>query len=59
MNSIELFKKHAPELLDELYKQESTTSDFDMPKELTKAGANTNEIVIPVLEMDGMEILIP
>lgn len=54
MNSIELFKKHAPELLDELYKQESTTSDFDMDPALTKAGANANEVIIPVLEMDGM-----
>ena len=54
MNSIELFKKHAPELLDELYKQESTTSDFDMDAALTKAAANANEIIVPVLEMDGM-----
>lgn len=54
MNSIELFKKHAPELLDELYKQESTTSDFDMDGALVRAGANANEIIIPKLDMDGM-----
>ena len=54
MNSIELFKKHAPELLDELYKQEATTSDFDMDSALTKAGANANEIIVPKLDMDGL-----
>ena len=54
MNSIELFKKHAPELLDELYKQEATTSDFDIDGALVKAGANTNEIIVPKLDMDGL-----
>ncbi len=54
MNSIELFKKHAPELLDELYKQESTTSDFDVDGTLVKAGANANEIIVPKLDMDGL-----
>jgi len=29
MNSIELFKKNAPELLDKVYKSASTTSDFE------------------------------
>lgn len=54
MNSIELFKKHAPELLDEVYKQESTTADFDIDGALVKAGANTNEIIVPKLDMDGL-----
>ena len=54
MNSIELFKKHAPELLDTLYKQEATTSDFDINDALVKAGANTNEIIVPKLDMDGL-----
>lgn len=54
MNSIELFKKNAPELLDKIYKKESTTSDFDISGDLVKAGANANEIVIPILEMDGL-----
>lgn len=54
MNSIELFKKHAPELLDTLYKQEATTSDFDINGALVKAGANTNEIIVPKLDMDGL-----
>ena len=30
MNSIELFKKNAPALLDKIYKAKSTTSDFDI-----------------------------
>ena len=54
MNSIELFKKNAPALLDKLYKQESTTSDFDIDGALVKAGANANEIVVPKLDMDGL-----
>lgn len=54
MNSIELFKENAPELLDTLYKQESSTADFDIDGALVKAGANANEIIVPKLEMDGL-----
>lgn len=54
MNSIELFKKNAPELLDKVYQQTSTTSDFDISGDLVKAGANANEIIVPILEMDGL-----
>ena len=54
MNSIELFKKNAPELLDKIYKAESTTSDFDINGALVQAGKNANEIIVPVLEMDGL-----
>lgn len=54
MNNIELFKKHAPELLDQIYKKESTTSDFDIDRALVKAGANANEIIVPKLSMDGL-----
>lgn len=54
MNSIELFKKNAPELLDKIYKAESTTSDFDMSGALVQAGKNANEIIVPVLDMDGL-----
>lgn len=54
MNSIELFKKNAPELLDKVYKAASTTSDFDIDGALVKAGANANEIIVPKLEMDGL-----
>ena len=45
MNSIELFKKNAPELLDKIYKAESTTSDFDINGALVQAGKNANEII--------------
>lgn len=54
MNSIQLFEKYAPSLLDKIYKQESTTSEFDMGDKLVKAGKGTNEIVVPVLDMDGL-----
>lgn len=54
MNSIELFKKNAPELLDKVYKATSTTSDFDIDGVLVKTGANANEIIVPKLEMDGL-----
>lgn len=54
MNSIELFKKNAPELLDKVYKKVSTTADFDINGALVKAGANANEIVVPKLDMDGL-----
>lgn len=54
MNSIELFKKNAPELLDEVYRKEATTADFDIDGALVKAGANANEIVVPILDMDGL-----
>ena len=54
MNSIELFKKNAPALLDKIYKAESTTSDFDINGALVQAGKNANEIIVPVLDMDGL-----
>lgn len=54
MNSIELFKKYAPELLDEIYQKESTTSDFDTNGDLVQAGKNANEILIPVIDMSGL-----
>lgn len=53
-NSIQLFKKHAPQLLDKIYKKASTTSDFDMDSTLVQAGKNANEIIVPVLDMDGL-----
>lgn len=53
-NTIELFKKNAPELLDKIYKAESTTADFDINGALVQAGKNANEIIVPVLDMDGL-----
>ena len=53
-NSIELFRKNAPELLDKVYQSASTTADFDIDGALVRAGANANEIIVPKLEMDGL-----
>ena len=52
-NNLEKFKQFTT-LLDEVYKQASTTSDFDMPSHLVKAGQNANEIIVPKLTMDGL-----
>lgn len=53
-NSITLFKENAPKLLDKIYASESTTSDFDINGDLVQAGKNANEIIVPVLDMDGL-----
>lgn len=52
-NAIELFKKFIDKL-DEVYKLASTTSDLDGDTTLVQMGANTNEIVIPKISMDGL-----
>ncbi|MBR6523459.1 MAG: hypothetical protein IKT39_02470 [Clostridia bacterium] len=52
-NAIELFKKYIA-LLDEVYKQASKTAILDGDSSLVQAGANTNEIVVPKLSMDGL-----
>ena len=52
-NNISLFKKYI-DLLDEVYKQASKTSMLDGDASLVQAGANTNEIVVPKLSMDGL-----
>ena len=53
MNSIALAKKYVA-LLDEVYKEASLTADLESDPTLAQAGANTNEIVIPKLSMDGL-----
>lgn len=53
-NSIELFKKNAPELLDEVYKTTALTAVLDSDSSLVQAGANANEIIVPKLDMDGL-----
>lgn len=53
-NSIELFKKNAPELLDKVYKQGAKTAILDSDSKLIRAGANANEIIVPQLSMDGL-----
>lgn len=52
-NTIALAKKYVP-LLDEVYKVASLTADLESDASLARAGANTNEIVIPKLDMDGL-----
>lgn len=52
-NNISLFKKYIP-LLDEVYKLASLTSDLDGAPELVQQGANANELIIPMISMDGL-----
>ena len=52
-NTIETFKKYIDNL-DEVYRLASTTSDLDGDTTLVQMGANTNEIVIPKISMDGL-----
>lgn len=52
-NNIALAKKYV-DLLDEVYKVNALTSVLDSDMSLSRAGANTNEIVIPKISMDGL-----
>lgn len=52
-NTIALFKQYTA-LLDEVYKQASLTSDLDGASELISQGANANELIIPMIDMDGL-----
>ena len=52
-NQIQLFKKYVT-LLDEVYKEAAKTSVLDSDMYLVRDGANTNEIVIPKLTMQGL-----
>ena len=52
-NAIDLAKIYTPKL-DEAYKQASLSSDLDGAEELMREGYNADEIVIPVLDMDGL-----
>lgn len=52
-NAIELAKQFVP-LLDEVYKVASLTSDLDGAAELARQGANANELIIPMLDMQGL-----
>lgn len=52
-NIITLFKKYI-DLLDEVYKNASVTSGLDGDNALVRMGANTNEIIIPKISMDGL-----
>lgn len=52
-NSIALFKNYVA-MLDEVYKNASLTGVLDGAPELAQAGANANELVIPIMTMDGL-----
>ena len=52
-NSIALFKQYVP-LLDEVYKEASKTAVLDGNPDLARAGANANELIIPMLDMQGL-----
>lgn len=52
-NTIALAKKYVP-LLDEVYKLAAKTSVLDSDASLAKEGANTNEIIVPKISMDGL-----
>lgn len=52
-NVIQLAKKYVP-LLDEVYKLAAKTSILDSDASLAKEGANTNEIIVPKISMDGL-----
>ena len=52
-NTITLAKRYVP-LLDEVYKTASLTNDMESDASLARDGANTNEIIIPKISMDGL-----
>lgn len=52
-NQIAKFQKYVA-LLDEVYKNASTTQILDGDTTLVQAGTNANEIVIPKISMDGL-----
>ena len=52
-NYIERAQAYVP-MLDEVYKLASCTSDMDGAQELVREGANAGELIIPMLEMDGL-----
>ena len=52
-NTIELAKKYIP-MLDEVYKNASLTAKLDGDPNLVQQGANANELIIPMIEMQGL-----
>lgn len=52
-NAMEVFKKTVP-LLDEVYKLSSLTSVLDGNPDLAREGANAGELIIPMLNMQGL-----
>lgn len=52
-NAIELAKSYVPKL-DEVYKLASLTAMLDGASDLAMQGANANELIIPMMTMDGL-----
>ena len=52
-NNIALAKAFVP-ILDEIYKLASLTSKLDGAAELARQGANANELIVPMLSMQGL-----
>jgi len=52
-NNLALIQKYIA-LLDEVYKQASKTADLEAAAETIRQGNNTNEILIPKMDMDGL-----
>ncbi len=52
-NNIALAKTFVP-ILDEIYKLASLTSKLDGAAELARQGANANELIVPMLSMQGL-----
>lgn len=52
-NTIELAKQFVP-ILDEIYANASLTAKLDGNPELVQQGANANELIIPMLSMEGL-----
>ena len=53
-NNIQKFKKYIATILDAVYKVASKTAVLDGAAELAREGANADELVIPIIEMDGL-----
>ena len=53
MNTITLSKKFIP-LLDETYRLSSVTAVLDGNPELVRQGANANELIIPMMSLQGL-----
>ncbi|MCM1112876.1 MAG: hypothetical protein NC399_06435 [Muribaculum sp.] len=52
-NTIALAKNYTS-LLDEVYRSASVTTDLISPSEMTRAGANANEIIYPQISVTGL-----
>ncbi len=52
-NNIELFKVYIP-LVDEVYKNESTTVEFDSNQALVKMAQNGKDFLVPKITTDGL-----